>query len=282
LNSMLIHPQVAAPLAWLLRRPTGWTPLPLRRLPTVILAEASLGLMVFLAAGLVTASPSPRGPEYSIAPEEVPTALSQTVDNVVVTMLVKPNRPGQNVFTVFAADRRRPAPAEILRVIVRFTFLGQDMGRVSAVAEEIEPGRYMVGGNYLSLAGPWQIDVVVRRNGIEDSVAHFDWLVAPPGESQPVLISKYRLEPLLTLAAALTILLLFLIIAAVSLGHSRPFAKLFGQLTQVTNHKWSFRNETELILDTEINPNRSPVLNDLPRRLRRDKPSVPIRSDYEL
>ncbi|MCB0170307.1 MAG: copper resistance protein CopC [Anaerolineae bacterium] len=282
LNSMLIHPQVAAPLARLLRRPTGWTPLPLRRLPIVILAEVSLGLLVFLAAGLLTAAPAPRGPEYTVNADEVPTALSQTVDNVVVTMLVKPNRPGQNVFTVFAADRRRPAPAEILRVIVRFTFLGQEMGRVSANAEEIEPGRYMVGGNYLSLAGPWQIDVVVRRKGIEDSVAHFNWLVAPPGESRPVFISKYRLEPVLTIVAAITILLILLVVVSVWLGRGGPFTKLFTQQTRVTSHKWRFQNENETILDVEIDAKRTSVLDYCRHWLRRDKPALPIRSDYEL
>lgn len=251
LNSMLIHPQVAAPLAWLLRRPTGWTPLPLQRLPTVVLAEAGLGLMVFLTAGLVTATPPPRGPEYSIVPEQVPTALSQTVDNVVVTMLVKPNRPGQNVFTVFAADRRRPAPAEIMRVIVRFTFLGQDMGRVSATAEEIEPGRYMVGGNYLSLAGPWQIDVIVRRKGVEDSVAHFNWLVAPPGEVRSVLVSKARLEPRLTVAAAATILLLLFVVAGVGLGRSRSLTLLLAPANRGANRRRRFQNETVVIWDKE-------------------------------
>ena len=285
LNSMLIHPQVAAPLAWLLRRPAGWTPLPLRRLPTVVFAEAGLGLLVFLITGLVTAAPAPRGPEYTVAPEEVPTALSQTVDDVVVTMLVKPNRPGQNVFTVFAASTRRPPPAEILRVMVRFTFRGQDMGRVSTSAEEVERGRYMVGGNYLSLAGPWQIDVVVRRKGVEDSVAHFNWLVAPPGESRPVLISKNRLEPLLTIVAAAIIMVILLVVAGVWLGHSRPLANLFAQPKRVTKRKGGFQNEDEIILDVEIDSNSSPVLEYLPHRLWRRKPAAevtPIRSDYEL
>ncbi|MCB0210368.1 MAG: copper resistance protein CopC [Anaerolineae bacterium] len=282
LNSMLIHPQVAAPLAWLLRRPAGWTPLPLRRLPTVILAEVGLGLLVFLAAGLLTAAPSPRGPEYTVNAEEVPTALSRTVDNVVVTMLVKPNRPGQNIFTVFAADRRRPAPAEILRVIVRFTFLGQDMGRVSATAEEVEPGRYMVGGNYLSLAGPWQIDVVVRRKGIEDSVAHFNWLVAPPGGSRPVLISNYRLEPVLTIAAAIIILLLLLGVIGVLIGRNYPFAQAWVRQTRDTKYKERFQHENESILGVEIDSNRPPVLEYSPHWLRRDKSAAPVRNDYEL
>jgi hypothetical protein len=135
-----------------------------------------------------------------------------------VTLGAKPNRPGQNVFTVFARSTRRPPPAEIARVILRFTYLDQESGLVSADAEEIEPGRFLLGGSYLGLAGNWQVDVVVRRLGLEDSVAHFDWIVAPPGEARPVVVSNYPLEPILTLAAAGLILLMLLSIILVRMG----------------------------------------------------------------
>ena len=218
LNSMLLHPRLAAPLARLLRRPPGWTPLSLRRLPRLALAEASLGLLVLLATGLITASAAPRSVEYTVAPEAVPTALSQTANDVVVTLMVKPNRPGRNVFTVFAASTRRPPPAEIRRVILRFTYLDQDVGRTSVTAEEVEPGRYLVTGSDLSLAGPWQIDVAVRRQGLEDSVARFNWIVAPAGESRPVVISKRPIEVPLTIAAAGLLLTLLLVVVGLWLG----------------------------------------------------------------
>jgi copper transport protein len=207
LNASLLHPRLSAPLAKRLGRPPGWTPLPVRRLPLLVVAEGSLGLLVLLITGLVTASPAPRDPTFTIDPQDVPGALSQRVDDLVVTLNAKPNRPGQNVFTVFTASTRRPPPAEIARVILRFTYLDQDIGRESVTLEEVEPGRFLLGGNYLRLAGNWQIDVVVRRIGLEDSVAHFDWVVAPPGESRPVVVSKVPLESTLTLAAAAMFLL---------------------------------------------------------------------------
>ena len=79
-------------------RPAGWTPLPLRRLPALVAIEGTLGLLVLLITGLVTASAAPRGFEFTTVPEEVPSALSQTVDDLVITLGAKPNRPGQNVF----------------------------------------------------------------------------------------------------------------------------------------------------------------------------------------
>ncbi len=222
LNSMLLHPRVAAPLARLLRRPAGWTPLSVRRLPQLVRAELLLGLLVLLATGVITAAPAPRSALFTVSADDVPEALTQTVDNIVVTLQVKPNRPGQNVFTIFAASAIRPAPAEIIRVQARFSHLEQDVGVTTARAEEVEPGRYLISGNYLSLAGPWQIDVVVRRRGMEDSVARFYWVVAPPGQAQPVVISKRPIQPYLTLGAAALMLALAAALAVTLAGTEKP------------------------------------------------------------
>jgi len=214
LNSILLHPWLATPLAWLLRRPSGWTPLSLNRLPALVLAEATVGVLVLLATGIVTASPPAKGPEFEVSPEDIPIIVNQTVDDMLITFAAKPNRPGQNIFSVRAVSSRRPPPAETLRVILRFTFLGQEMGLTSVDAVEIEPGLYQVGGNHLSLAGPWQVQVVVRRRGIEDTVAQFNWVVAPPGKARPVIISNHSLESPLTIAAALSLMMLVLITVA--------------------------------------------------------------------
>jgi copper transport protein len=209
LNSMLLHPGVATPLARLLRRPAGWSPLSLRRLPALVLAESGLGLVLFLVVGLVTSSAPARGPEFTIAANDLLESQSQMADDLVVTFSAKPNKPGQNVYTMRTISQRRPPPAEILRVILHFTYLGQDMGTVTADAEQMEENLYRLGGSYFSLPGLWQVEVDVRRRGIEDSVARFDWTVAPPGEARPVILSNRAWEPLLTvLAAGLLVLVL--------------------------------------------------------------------------
>ncbi|MCP4425964.1 MAG: copper resistance protein CopC/CopD [Chloroflexi bacterium] len=209
LNSALLHPRLAAPLARLLRRPAGWTPLSLRRFPQLVMAEIGLGALVLLLAGLITAAPTAQG--LAFAPtEDIPSSLSQNVDDMVIGLSVNPNKPGQNVFTVRANSTRKPPPAEVLRIILRFTYLDQDLGFVSVDAEEIEPGLYLIGGNQLNLAGKWQIDVVVRRKGIEDSAARFEWTVPQGGPVRPVIISNRPWEPALTLAAALLLLLILL------------------------------------------------------------------------
>jgi copper transport protein len=206
-NTSLLHSSLSAFLKKL-GSSSGWTPLEVNRLPRLIITKGGLSILVLLLTGLITAAPSPRGSTFTVDPEDVPSALSQNVDDLVITLGAKPNRPGQNVFTVFAASTRRPAPVEISRVILRFTNLDQDIGRESVTLEEVGRDRYLLGGNYLRLAGNWQIDVVVRRLGMEDSVAHFNWVVAPPGEARPVVVSKAPLGAPLSLIAALTLLLI--------------------------------------------------------------------------
>ena len=120
-------------------------------------------------------------------------------------------------------------------MILRFTYLEQDSGRTSIDAQEMEHGFYRVGGGYLGLVGRWRIDVVVRRKGVQDSVAHFDWIVPPPGPSRPRLLSDRPLEPLLTVVAALLLLSTSLIVAGVWMRPSIAFGGLRNRGQMVTH-----------------------------------------------
>jgi copper transport protein len=222
LNAALLHPyRVAAPLARLLGRPQGWSPLPRRRLPDLIRLDIGLALLVLLLTGLLTSEAPPRGFEFNVAPENIRQEQSKQVDDLTVALSVKPNRPGQNVLTIFAGSTRRPPPAEIMRVIVRFTYQGRDLGPVSLPAQEVERGRFVVGGSHMSLVGPWQIDVVVRRRGLEDSVVQFGWVVPPVSGMTPTILSKQRLETAADIAAGVILMALVLGIAA-ALRPGRP------------------------------------------------------------
>jgi copper transport protein len=190
LNSMMLHPQLVAPLARLLRRPHGWTPIALKRLPYLVLVEFSLGLLVFLFVGMITSTSPARGSEFAPSARDLPNSLSQEVDDLLVSFSAQPNQPGENLITVRAVSTRRPPPAEIMRLILRFTFQDRDLGTSSLDAVEIEPGVYRAGGNSLSMTGVWKVQVIVRRKGIEDSTATFNWTVASPGTARPRLISN--------------------------------------------------------------------------------------------
>jgi len=200
LNTLILRPHLADPIARLLRRPAGWTPLPPTRLRSLLLAEAAFGISILAAVGLLTAAPPARGPEFAPAPEAAPAFRSGTVEDLVVSLSVKPNRPGPNVFELRAVSTRRPAPAPIERVRLRFT--SSEKNVVSPQLEEIDPGRYRLGGDYLSDAGPWRIEALVERAGLDESRAAFDWAVSQSVAPKQVLVSNRPLEPVLTKASA--------------------------------------------------------------------------------
>ena len=194
-NSMLLHPRMAAPLARLLNRSKNWTPLSPRRLPQLVLVEMGLGALIILFVGLVTSAPNPKGPEFMpFDQDNVLGTVSAPVDDMLVSFSAKPNRPGQNVFLVRATSSRRPQPAEVLRVITRLTYLEDEIGTITVDAQEIDEGQYHIGGSYFSLPGRWAVEVSVRRQGLEDTVAQFEWVVPPAGGGRPVIISNRPIE----------------------------------------------------------------------------------------
>ncbi|MAT95556.1 MAG: hypothetical protein CL608_00190 [Anaerolineaceae bacterium] len=198
INSASLHSRIAAPLARLLKKPAGWTPFSANHLPRLVLLEAGVGLVVLLATGIVTATPTAVGPAYLPYPdEEQPSAMTQSVEDMIISFSSKPNLPGQNIFLVRATSHRRPAPAEVAKVILRFTYLEEDLGTVSVEAQEIDTAAYRLGGGYFSLPGRWHVDVAVRRLGVEDSIGQFEWIVPPTAEPQPVLLSDQSLRPIL-------------------------------------------------------------------------------------
>ncbi len=207
-NTLLVHPHLVAPLARRLGHPIGWTPLALHRLPGLLGMEVAVGVLIFGLTGLLTASPPPRGVEFTIAPADISHSLGQRSNDLFVALEITPNRPGQNIFRVRTARGPAAAPGEIYQVLLRFTAVGGNAPPIAAIADESGPGLYQLTGKYLKLAGPWQIDVITSRSGIGDTVTHFTWVVAPPGPIHPVVWSKYPLSQLLTLVAGFCWLLL--------------------------------------------------------------------------
>jgi copper transport protein len=207
MNSVLLHPNLAAPLARLLKKPDGWTPLNINRFPVLVLVETILGLLVVLLAGALTSIPPARSVAYTIDPKGQPDSLSTYVNDLIVTLSIKPNRPGANLFNVVVINTRRPPPAEILRVIVKLTYLDQDIGTTTQDAEFVGQGigmnTYRLGGSHLTQPGRWKIDVLVRRKGLPDSQADFSWTVLPFGEIPPLVLSHYPWTNDLTVIAGL-------------------------------------------------------------------------------
>jgi hypothetical protein len=150
--------------------------------------------------------PPARGPEF--APVEVaekpPSSLTLSADDLLVTLSIRPNKPGLNIVSVDAVNTRRPPPAEIVNVLVQLTYRERDFGTQTLIVEPQDADTYRLNTPALSVAGAWHAQVVVRRTGMEDTVAEFEWRVeslAPAIPPRPIVISNTPLEPPLTLMA---------------------------------------------------------------------------------
>ena len=67
-----------------------------------------------------------------------------------------------------------------LRVIVQFTFLDQDEGITTEIAQAKGDGHYVVSRNDITLPGMWKLHVVVRRAGVDDVTVDFPVYRAGP------------------------------------------------------------------------------------------------------
>jgi len=243
-NSMLLHPRLAAIIGAVLRRPPGWTPFRRERLPIVLLVEAGLAVFILVASSLLTAAPPARGPEFEPPRPAVkpPTSLTLQADDLLVTVMIRPNKPGLNILSVDALNTRRPLPAEILRVLVRLTYLEQDFGTQTLTLDPEDTETYGLSTSALSLPGAWRVQVAVRRKGMEDSVADFDWQVeslAPAAQPRPVILSNAPIGlVLMVLAVGLAI---GTVLAGVGLTLSTPpsaSAEAGGSATVERQHPW--------------------------------------------
>jgi len=213
LNSMLLHPRLVAPLAQLLHRPSGWTPLALNRLPTLVVIEAGLGLIVLLATGLITSSSPARGPEFAPVDATAFTPVSQPANDLIITFSASPNRPGQNFISVNVYNTRRPAPAPIEHLQLQLVSPADPKNPITLDPDSLGDGRYQVGGDFLNAAGAWHVSVRVSRNGLPVATTAFAWNVldsSVPTKPRVVLVSDHPLAPILTIAA--------FILAALGLG----------------------------------------------------------------
>jgi copper transport protein len=206
-NSLALHPNLRAIPGKILRRPAGWSPFDRKHLPVTILVEAGLGIIIFALAGFLASNPPANTPEDRYIGATQPDSMTQNVEDLLVTLAVRPNHPGQNIIDVRASSTRRPAPAEILRVIVHMTYQGESLGTQIADAALVEDGLYRLGGNYFSIPGPWEIGVVVRRKGVPDLTTSFDWNVVP-AVTNPLGIDFLLARPLWVAAAVLLLVTL--------------------------------------------------------------------------
>jgi copper transport protein len=152
----------------------------------LVQVEALLAVLVLVAAGYLT--DLQRGKDAPLLANE-PTELvveQAASDDLNVILRLKPALVGQNDFDVLLTDAGGTPILNASEVSLRFTFLGQSMGTATALARSDGTGHYEIEGGYLSLVGPWQIEVAVRRPNAFDAFAPFRLESGLTGAFRPI------------------------------------------------------------------------------------------------
>ncbi|MBX0329240.1 copper resistance protein CopC [Oscillochloris sp. ZM17-4] len=116
-------------------------------------------------------------------------ALSQSytdiADDLMVTLAIRPNRPGANFMSVQAAPIRRPLRAQIGEVTLRLTPPGEAPRDI--VLAQANDGRFQASGDLIDRPGSWAAEVRIDRGIVPETVAHIAWDV-PDSSSSPSLL----------------------------------------------------------------------------------------------
>lgn len=207
INTLLVHPRLAASVGRILRRPAGWAPLPLRRFTAVVAAEVLVLIVAVGAASLLTSVPTAR----EIAAATRPTALrTATVDGLFVSFEELPAGPDQSRLIVRARSIVKLEQAPISGVSV--TLAGPTGSATGIPLERIEPGRYEAE-TAKPAPGAWEASVTLHRHGLPAAVTHVEWTV--PAESSE------GAGPLEVVTSGLAVLLLAAMLGAVGFTRRR-------------------------------------------------------------
>ena len=177
-----------------------------------IAAEAAIGAIILLAAGLLADTP----PALRNATRTTPAATQSVyghVQDLVVSVSVTPNRPGVNGFTVVVASSRRPPPAPVDDVSIAVS-RGGSPGMLVVPLQEVQAGRYFGSAN-LSAPGSWELLAAVSRGGDRLSIP-MGWRLAPRASAVSVAPQGRRLAPIANALAAGVLVLVVIGAAVVS------------------------------------------------------------------
>ena len=127
-------------------------------------------LMVFLllvVGGLTSLSPPPRNSSPTAGG---PFMRQGQVSNVNYRLVINPGKIGENSVEVALTDTKGSPIEGADAVIVRFTMLDMAMGVQEERLQPVpnQPGYYTTVGSDLSMAGRWQVTLVIRRTGFDD------------------------------------------------------------------------------------------------------------------
>ena len=152
----------------------------LGRFKLTIRSELTLGVILLLVVGLLTASaPVAQTPSAPPTYQPAPFILRGYSDQGVnLTVKIFPFQVGDNHFEIDFTNPQGNSITNVRSVFVKFKYLDRNIGvsQANATASS-NTGVYSLEGTYLSFSGNWQAEVWAQRSGGFDVVVPFQFNV---------------------------------------------------------------------------------------------------------
>jgi putative copper export protein len=143
-----------------------------------LMLEISLAIVVLAATAMLTntsppsASGGSNGSSVSQPTSAAPTPTAESgfalVEDLTLSVWADPAKAGINDVNVLVIDQDGDEKT-IQRVTLRFRYVDDDLGVSEAIAEPVHPPSHFIANTSdLSLPGKWEVEVIVRREGLLD------------------------------------------------------------------------------------------------------------------
>ncbi len=175
------------------------------RSPSLVL-EAVVLMTVLGAGALLATAPPATGARFDGPAAVPPTVRTTAVDDLLVRISLRPDRPGPNSLDVAVLDTRRPPLGVVGQVTVTL-----DTGAGESIVRRGTPdadGNVIFDAVNIESPGPIAATVVIDRPGAPVAPVAFDWVIEPlPAPQAPTVLSDSPLAPVVDRLAALAVLL---------------------------------------------------------------------------
>lgn len=208
----------AVNLIWIRPRLRGSTAAA-RWLRRTVVTEIALAALIILTVGFLTAlEPARQFASRTLASEQQELTFTDTVEGMDITLTVEPARVGANTFTVKLEDRFGGPIANATDVRLRVSYLDADFGEESVPTVNIGGGQYELADSTLSIAGAYQIELLVQRPNAFDARTAFRFEIDAAGTDTSAAIAPNAARGGLYLGIALGLLGVAFLGAGIPMG----------------------------------------------------------------
>ena len=190
-----------------------------RWLRRTVVAEIALAVVIILTVGFLTAlEPARQFASRTLASEQQELTFTDTVEGTDIALTIEPARVGTNTFIVKLADRFREPIDDATDVRLRVSYLDADFGEEPAPTVNIGNGEYRLADSTLSIAGAYQVELLIQRPNAFDARTAFRFEIGAAGSYTSAAITPDGTKGGLYLGIALGLLGFVLLGAGIPMG----------------------------------------------------------------